>query len=81
VRKSKIALKIVIGRTRNMLFVMFKTEAIQMPPKATWLNPSPINENRLRTSVIPKSEEQREIKTPTIKAYRTNEKLKYIARV
>ena len=47
---------------------MFKTEAIQMPPNATWLNPSPINEKRLRTSVTPRSDEHSEISTPTINA-------------
>jgi hypothetical protein len=42
--------------------------ARQIPPKATCESPSPIKEKRLRTSVTPSREEQREMSTPTIKA-------------
>ncbi len=52
-----------------------------MAPKATWESPSPMKENLLRTRVTPKRDEQREIKIPTIKAYLTNEKLKYCINV
>ena len=34
-RSKRIALRIVIGRTKSILFVRFNTEAIQIPPKAT----------------------------------------------
>ena len=70
-----MALMIVIGSTRYILFVMFKTLAMQIAPKATCERPSPINEKRLSTKVTPSREEQREIKTPTIKAYLTKAKL------
>ena len=63
---------IVIGKTRYMSFgiVMMvpKTVARHIPPNATCESPSPINEKRFSTSVTPRREEQREIKTPTIKA-------------
>ena len=81
VRNNKIALMIVTGKTRYILFVMFKTLAMQIAPNATWESPSPINEKRLSTSVTPSREEQSEINTPTIKAYLTNAKLKYCAKV
>ncbi len=58
-----------------------KTVARQIPPKATCERPSPINEKRLRTRVTPSREEQSEMRTPTMKAYRTNGKLKYVAKV
>lgn len=75
--RRRIAAIIVIGSTRYILFVRFRTVAILIAPKATWLKPSPIKLKRLRTSVTPRREEQREIRTPTIKAYRTKGKLKY----
>ena len=81
VLRISTALKIVIGRTRNISLVRLNTEAIQIAPNATWESPSPINENLFNTKVTPKREEQREIRTPTIKAYCTNGKLKYCANV
>ena len=71
----------VNGKTMYMSFGILmmvpKTVARQIPPKATCESPSPINEKRLSTRVTPSREEQRDIKTPTIKAYRTKGKLKY----
>ena len=64
---------IVTGSTRNVLLESFKILAIQIAPNATWLSPSPMNEYLFKTSVTPSSEEHREINTPTIKAYITNE--------
>lgn len=66
----------VNGRTRYILFDKLRTAAIAMAPNATWLNPSPIKLNRFKTKVTPSRLEQSEIKTPTINAYCTNEKLK-----
>lgn len=46
--------------------------AIAIVPNPTWLNPSPIIENRLRTSVIPNKDAQSEIMIPEIKARMIN---------
>ncbi len=62
----------VIRRVNGISFEKPITEAIAIPPNATWDKPSPINENRLSTSVTPRREEQSAIKTPTIIAYLTN---------
>ena len=72
VRSSRIAQTTVTGSTRSISLVRFRTAAMDMAPKATWDSPSPIKENRLRTSVTPSSEEQRAIRIPTISAYLTN---------
>ena len=77
VLSKRIALRIVTGSTRNMSFVKLNTEAIHIAPKATWDSPSPIKENLLSTRVTPRSEEQRDMRTPTINAYWTKGKLKY----
>ena len=44
------------------------TAAMAVAPKATWLSPSPMKENRLSTSVTPRSDAQSEMSTPTISA-------------
>ena len=62
------AQRMVPGRTRIMLSERFNTAAMAIRPKATWDRPSPMKENRFRTSVTPSSEEQRAISTPTIRA-------------
>ena len=56
----------------TVLFVSFRTDPIAIAPNATWDNPSPINENLFRTSVAPKSDEHKAIRTPTTSAYLTN---------
>ncbi len=66
--KIKMALKTVSGKTKNIVLLILRTVAIESAPKATCESPSPIKEKRFKTSVTPKREEQREIKTPTIKA-------------
>ena len=68
VRSSRMALKMVTGRTSSISSVRFMTVAIAMPPKATWESPSPIKEKRLRTRVTPRREEHRAIRMPTIRA-------------
>lgn len=75
------ALNIVIGRVTAILLLKFKTPDTHIAPKATWDNPSPIKENLFNTSVIPIKEEQRAIKTPTIKALRTKECWRYISKI
>ncbi len=63
---------IVTGIINRLTSAILRTVAIASAPNATWDNPSPINENLLSTSVTPRSEEHREISTPTISAYLTN---------
>ena len=72
VRKSKTAHTTVTGATNNILLVNFNIVAIAIAPKATWDNPSPINENLFNTRVTPRREEHKAINTPTNNAYRTN---------
>lgn len=55
-----------MGATSNILFVKPRTIDMATAPKATWDNPSPINENRFKTNVTPNNEEHRAINTPTI---------------
>jgi len=45
-----------------------KAMAVAIVPKATWLRPSPIIENRFRTSIIPKNAAHRLISVPAISA-------------
>ena len=75
--RRSIANTIVIGSTIIILFVKLSIVAIANAPKATWDNPSPINEYLFKTSVTPSSDEQRAISTPTIRAYLTKGKLIY----
>ena len=70
--KRRIAQRTVMGRTINILFVMFITVAIAKAPKATCERPSPIKENLLSTRTTPKSAEQSAISTPTMRANQTN---------
>lgn len=72
VLRSNTAQPIVTGVTKIKLFVKFKTEAMEIAPKATWDKPSPIYEKRFSTKVTPIREEHRAISTPTIKVYLTN---------
>ena len=72
VLRSSTALTIVIGITIAISSLNPITAAIHIAPNATWESPSPINENLFRTNVTPRSDEQSEINTPTIKAYLTN---------
>ena len=72
VRSRRIAQITVTGSTSSILLLRFSTAATDMAPKATWLRPSPIKENRLSTSVTPSRDEHRAMSTPTIRAYRTN---------
>ena len=61
----------VMGNTSNVSLASLSTPAIAIAPNATCDKPSPINENLFKTSVTPKSEEHKEINTPTIIAYLT----------
>ena len=76
--KIKIAQIIVMGRTNTVAFVIFKTEAIAIAPKAVCESPSPMYENRFKTRVTPKSEDESEIIIPATNAYTTKEKEKYV---
>ena len=58
----------VNGNTNNMGMTSFRIVATESAPNATWESPSPSREKRLRTSVTPRREEQRAIKTPTTSA-------------
>ena len=78
VHKIKIAKKTVTGRTKIMLWEVFKTDAIAMAPNAVCESPSPIYESLLRTKVTPSNEETMAIIMPAINAYCTNENEKYI---
>jgi AGZA family xanthine/uracil permease-like MFS transporter len=49
-----------------------KAEAKAIAPKATWESPSPIIEYLFKTSGTPKTEQQPDIKSPTIKARSIN---------
>ena len=53
----------VTGITSRLLSVSFKIVATAIAPKAVCESPSPINENLFNTSVTPKSDDAREIKT------------------
>lgn len=71
VRKRSIADNTVIGATNNILLVKLSTMDMATAPNATFANPSPIKENRFKTSVTPNKEEHNAINIPTIIAYRT----------
>ena len=71
-----MAAAIVTGSTSSISSVRLNTAATARAPKATWLSPSPMKENRLSTSVTPNREAHRAISTPTTRAYRTKGKVK-----
>ena len=68
VLRSSTAAITVIAITSGISFVTFNIVAIAVAQNATWESPSPINENLLRTSVTPRSDEHNAIRTPTIRA-------------
>ncbi len=68
VRSSRTAPQTVMNSTRGISLDRLKTAATAIAPKATWLSPSPMKEKRFKTSVTPRSDEQREISTPTVSA-------------
>ena len=72
VLRSSTAHMIVKTITSGVFTVISSTEAIARAPNATCERPSPINENRLSTSVTPSRDEHNAISTPTIRAYLTN---------
>ena len=72
VQSIRIAHIIIMGKTTSISLFMRKTVAKAKAPKATWDNPSPINEYLFRTNITPKRDAQRAIKMPVIKAYLIN---------
>jgi hypothetical protein len=72
VLRSNIAHTIVTGIMNIFTLAIFNTVAIASAPNATCDKPSPMKENLFNTSVTPRSDEHKEISTPTISAYLTN---------
>ena len=68
VRSSRMALTMVMPRVSGISSVRPNTAATAIAPNATWESPSPMNENRFKTSVTPSREEQSAISTPTASA-------------
>jgi len=81
VLRSRMALMTVTGSTMSISFVTFITAAMAMPPKATWERPSPMKEKRFSTRVTPRRDEQRDISTPTMRAFLTKGYSRYVINV
>ena len=68
VRRRSIAAIAVTGITTAISATGVNTAAIAIAPKATWDNPSPMKEKRLRTSVTPSNAEHKDISIPAANA-------------